>query len=165
MTSENWKSGIRISIALCLLTLSAAPEVMADTNSSSPNKYGNQRQFRPPNADRDYAVEHLKGPIDIPNVPPFTGRTKFLSGLRYPNDPSGYRLGMTFAAMEEPTQILDWYKTALGNYQWKLVENPQDPNSLTASKGGATFTLSLSPNRVVGYRTVVVVSYKAHAGK
>lgn len=130
---------------------------MADTYS----KVMTPRQFRPPSADREYACESLSQPVELPGIPMFTGKAKFLSGLRYPNDHTGYRIGLTYAATEDEGQVMDWYRTALSTYSWKLLDIAQDGKTLTAVKDGNTFTLRMSPNRYPGYRTTMVLSFKA----
>jgi hypothetical protein len=150
----------RIPFALCLVAaaLSSTSAVFADTGS----KIAPPRQYRPPSADREYASENLTQPVDIPGVPIFTGKSKFLSGLRYPNDRSGYRIGLTYAVAEDETQVLDWYKSSLATYSWKLLPDmTQDGKTLTAVKDGNTFTVRISPNHIPGYRTVMVLSFKA----
>lgn len=145
---------------LCLAALaSSASAAIADTNSNA--KISPPRVFRPVTADKEYACENLTQPVDIPGVPTFTGRTKFLSGLRYPNDRSGYRIGLTFAATEEEAQVMDWYRTALTTYGWKLLDYSKDGKTLTAVKEGSTFTARVSPNKQPGFRTVMVLSFKA----
>lgn len=147
-------------IAAFVCTASAfASAAIADTNSTQ--KAAQPRVFRPVSADREYACETLTQPVDIPSVPTFTGKTKFITGLRYPNDRSGYRIGLTFAAVEEETQVMEWYRNALTSYGWKLLDITPDGKSLTAVKDGSTFTLRISPNKQPGYRTVVVLSFKA----
>ncbi len=148
---------IQISLALCLAAIASTAATLADTNS----KPAQLRQFRPITADREYAYEELSQPVDLPGVPTFTGRSKFLSGLRYPNDRSGYRIGLTYAATEDEGQVIEWYKTALTAYSWKLLDFHPDAKTITAVKEGNTFTVRLSPNRVPGYRTVMVLSFKS----
>jgi hypothetical protein len=148
---------IQTSIALCFVATASITAASADTYS----KAAQPRQFRPVTADREYASEILTQPVDIPGVPPFTGRSKFLSGLRYPNDRLGYRIGLTYAATEDENQVLEWYKTSLTAYSWKLLDISPDAKTITAVKDGNTFTVRISPNHVAGYRTVMVLSFKS----
>lgn len=151
---------VRTARVLCLaLMASTASAAIADTNSNA--KTSAPRVFRPVTADREYACENLTQPVEIPGVPMFTGKAKFLSGLRYPNDRSGYRIGLTYAATEDEGQVMDWYRSALGTYSWKLLPFAPDGKTLTAVKDGNTFTVRISPNKIPGYRTVMVLSFKA----
>ncbi|HEY9733204.1 MAG TPA: hypothetical protein V6C89_14900 [Drouetiella sp.] len=160
MTTTTTRLLVIAASALCACAATAS-EALADTNSNA--KGAQPRVFRPVTADREYACETLTQPVDIPNVPTFTGRTKFITGLRYPNDRSGYRIGLTFAAVEEESQIVEWYRTALTGYGWKLLDIAPDGKTLTAVRDGATFTVRISPNKQPGFRTVVVLSFKAMA--
>ncbi len=160
MTTPTARTLCIAASALFALAASAS-DAIADTNSNA--KPPQARVFRPVTADREYACENLSQPVDIPNVPTFTGRTKFLTGLRYPNDRSGYRIGLTFAAVEDENQIIEWYRTALTGYGWKLLDMTPDGKTLTAVREGSTFTVRISPNKQPGYRTVVVLSFKAVA--
>jgi hypothetical protein len=117
---------------------------------------------RPAEADKEYATQKLLQPVEIPNLPAYSGRAKFIEGLRYPNDTSGQRLGMTYAVPEDADQVLDWYRTALKNYSWNVLNFSPGAKSITAVKDGNTFTLQINEGaKQPGYRTVMVLSYKS----
>lgn len=108
----------------------------------------------------EYKPERLTQIVDLPNVPRYTGRAVFLSGLRYPRDTSGERIGMSLAVMESEPEILDWYKQALKMYSWRIMENGPNERCVSAMQGNNTFTVRISPSRVPGYRTLIVLSFK-----
>jgi hypothetical protein len=69
---------------------------------------------------------------------------------------------LTYAVAEDEAQVLDWYRSSLATYSWKLLPDmTQDGKTLTAVKEGNTFTVRISPNHIPGYRTVMVLSFKA----
>jgi len=148
----------------------AAPFVILSPAVADPNQTQNltgtstfPHTVRPATADKDYATIKLSQPVQIPNVPPYSGRAVFIEGLRYPNDTSGERFGMTYAVAEEDEQVLDWYKTALKNYKWNVLNFSPGAKSITAVKDGSTFTLQINQGaKMPGYRTVMVLSYKTN---
>ncbi len=146
------------ALLLSMWTIASTGAAFADPNWQQRSQ---KQQFRPITADREYACEKLSQPQELPGVPMFTGRATFLSGLRYPNDRSGYRIGLTYAAVEDESQVLEWYKTGLTSYSWKLIDSAPDAKSITAVKEGNTFTVHISPNRMPGYRTIMVLSFKS----
>jgi hypothetical protein len=116
--------------------------------------------YRPTSADQEFKTEKLTAPITFPEVPLYTGQSKFLSGLRYPNDTTGRRMTMTVGVMEEPNQILDWYRQSLKLYKWTIVPQSPESQQVSAVKDGNTFSVMINPSRTAGCRTVVVLNYK-----
>jgi hypothetical protein len=149
-------------LALVSLIALSSPAALADPNSLNSHPTF-PHTMRPPTADKEFSTIKLTEPIQIPNVPPYSGRVKFIEGLRYPNDSSGERVGLTYAAAEDSEQVLDWYRTALKNYKWNVLNFSPSAKSITAVKDGSTFTLQINPAATQpGYRTVMVLSYKTH---
>lgn len=111
-------------------------------------------------APDEFKPDKLTGIIELPNVPNYTGHAVFVSGLKYPRDRSGMRIGMTIGVREEETEVLEWYKSALKTYGWMVISaNPNDKH-VSAAKDKNTFTVRISPSKQPGFRTLVVLSYK-----
>ncbi len=111
-------------------------------------------------APDEFKPDKLTGIIELPNVPNYTGHAVFVSGLKYPRDRSGMRIGMTIGVREDENEVLEWYKSALKTYGWMVISaNPND-KYVSAAKDKNTFTVRISPSKQPGFRTLVVLSYK-----
>lgn len=118
------------------------------------------RQTSTQHAPDEFKPEKLTGIVELPNVPNYTGHAVFVSGLKYPRDRSGVRIGMTVGVREDENEVLEWYKSALKTYRWTvLTSNPTD-KYVSAAKDKNTFTVRISPSKQPGFRTLVVLSYK-----
>jgi hypothetical protein len=75
-------------------------------------------------------IHALKEPVQIPDVPTFTGHTKFVGGntMRVPNSITSYQ--MRFYADKDPKAVVSFYKTAFTNKGWKIAN--ANSNSVTA---------------------------------
>jgi hypothetical protein len=119
-----------------------------------------QRPYRPATADQEFKTEKLSAPVTLPGVPLYTGRFTFLSGLRYPNDSTGQRIGMTFGCTEAPDAVMDWYRGSLKMYNWTVLPATSDPNLVAAHQGGNTLTIRANRSNSPIYRSEIVISYK-----
>ena len=111
-------------------------------------------------APDEFKPDKLTSIVELPNVPTYTGHAVFISGLKYPRDRSGMRIGMTIGVREDENEVLEWYKSALKTYRWNVISaNPND-KYVSAAKDNNTFTVRISPSKQPGFRTLVVLSYK-----
>ena len=63
----------------------------------------------------------LASKVDLPDLPDFTGQVKLERGLLYPtNDQVEQTYAFIYQAKDEPSRIIDWYRTALNMYKWDL---------------------------------------------
>lgn len=147
-------SAISAVIAAGLMTGSAIAQ-SASQQGARPAAWGQSAK-----KSDEFKTEKLSAAVDLPGVPQYTGRATFLSGLKYPNDTSGMRVGMTLGCREDESEILEWYKNALKLYSWRLINMDPKERVVTATKDGNTFTVRISPSRQPGYRTLVVLSFK-----
>ncbi len=118
------------------------------------------RALPPSQADvQEYKAQTIKEYVDFPNVPRYTGKFLFLSGFRYPQIRGGEHIGYTLGVNEDSGSVLDWYKTSLGMYAWK-VKNTTSTNTVQAVKDGNTIVVTVQPKRALGYRTELIISYQ-----
>lgn len=59
-------------------------------------------------------------PVEIPDVPTFSGKHKLVSGSAKETE-EGTAYIQEFSTQERPEYVLPWYETALNNNQWKIV--------------------------------------------
>lgn len=108
----------------------------------------------------EFKPDKLTGIVELPNVPNYTGHAVFVSGLKYPRDRSGMRIGMTIGVREDENEVLEWYKSALKTYRWTVLNSNPTDKYVSAAKDKNTFTVRISPSKQPGFRTLVVLSYK-----
>jgi len=108
----------------------------------------------------EFKTEKLSHAVELPEVPQYTGKTVFISGLRYPRDRSGARIVMTLGVQELDSDILEWYKSALKSYRWVLAPSGPNDKYVSAAKNNNTFTVQISPSKTPGFRTMMILSYK-----
>ncbi len=159
------------SIICLFLTLMFFTEVTAGLSAQAQGQQAGSQSYQLPNllksrqtstqhAPDEFKPEKLTAIVELPNVPTYTGHAVFVSGLKYPRDRSGVRIGMTVGVREDENEVLEWYKSALKTYRWTvLTANPTD-KYVSAAKDKNTFTVRISPSKQPGFRTLVVLSYK-----
>jgi hypothetical protein len=163
-------TGSIICLFLSQLTLagpghSQRAQAQGRTSQSQNYQLPNLLKQRPQTTSTQHAPDEFKpdkltGIIELPNVPNYTGHAVFVSGLKYPRDRSGMRIGMTVGVREDENEVLEWYKSALKTYGWTVISaNPND-KYVSAAKDKNTFTVRISPSKQPGFRTLVVLSYK-----
>jgi hypothetical protein len=105
-------------------------------------------------------TEVLKQKISINGLPDYSGKQTFLTG-RMHNTPVGPQYQENFIAVEPPTQIVDWYKSALTGYKWEIIDN--DGSMMHAKKSdGSSLTVTISPYKGPQGRSFVRISYHDH---
>lgn len=151
-----------LTLIAALLCLCESNAVLAANDAAQKAALAN-RANRPVSADMEYKAEKLTAPVPLPNVPMYTGKSVFISGLRYPNDRSGQRYGMTYGVNEDPSAVKDWYRQSLKMYNWTVLDtsNSTDSDVIGAHLNNVSLSIRVKQSTNANYRTVVVISYKA----
>ena len=102
----------------------------------------------------------LSSPMDLPDVPKYTGRATFVSGLKYPDNPHGPVVLLTYRMHEEGQEVLQWYSDSLKAYSWRVQDLKPETRQVLASKGRTECTILASPYKGPGFRTEVQITYK-----
>jgi hypothetical protein len=121
-----------LSTVMLCSTFANADSVMAQQNR--------QMQISPELANLKVTEpKTLANKVELPDLPEFTGQTKLEKGLMYPaNDQVESTYRFIYQAKDDPSRIIDWYRTALGMYKWDvegstnkaiLGTNPRTGNS------------------------------------
>ena len=166
----------RSSLIVALLILASA-----GFNQQSQAQQVDRRQMRPaqapqawgapkPNQANNGTIVELKKPVDLPNLPTYTGHSQFTNGIVQEHE-----LGTTwtqyFAVKEETKDVVDWYSQVLGMQQWQIqAQNSTQDGSrqmMAKSKDGNTCTLNIRRNipATKGNRTTLVIGYFIPAKK
>ena len=100
-----------------------------------------------------------KKPMNLPDLPSYSGKATFTNGLMYPNKPGGPAINLMYKAKEPPEQVMSWYQDTLKGNSWSVVPT-KNPNSLRANKGKNGVVVNVSPSKTPGYSTELKISYK-----
>jgi len=102
----------------------------------------------------------LKTPVELPDVPAYTGKATFVGGTQYPDDPAAKRTGLIYLVHEEDSEVLQWYQNSLASYQWKVHKIQPGTHQVIATKGNITCTVEARPYKGPGFRTEVQLGYR-----
>ena len=124
---------IQVSIVVALLISSAANAAFAQQS----------RQLPPPSPDlariKPSEAQAIATKVELPDLPEFTGQAKLEKGSLYGASEQVQRTyRYLYTVKDEPSRIIDWYKSALNMYKWDidsgtnkavLATNPRTGNS------------------------------------
>lgn len=150
---------IAVALLVVLIPVTITPGCAQQQNPALSRLPKYPHRDRPPAADSEFKADRLTQDIDLPSVPPYSGKKIFLSGFRYPNDKTGERVGITYGVMEPESQVVDWYKDALKKYGWD-IRNASESNLVAAAKGPKTFSVRITPSNSRDYRSMITLSLK-----
>lgn len=116
--------------ALMLLPV-LCPQISFSQNTPA----GYRKQAYPLNAEEGHKVDALKEKVDLPDLPAYSGKSKFVGGYVEAGAKGGTRYDMTFEAEESESQILDWYDNVFRMYKWKKIDRAQTSVSASHKEG------------------------------
>ena len=134
------------------LCLSAAPA------GGQPQQFAGN--LRPANStiDRNANIEQLKEPPELPQLPSYSGKLKFLRGYTQPTAKGWVVYHIKYLTQEDPAKVKGWYENALAMYQWKILNSAGQ--TITANhKDGDMCTLIFNPTTKPGFRTHMGMFY------
>lgn len=103
------------------------------------------------NAPQQHTIERLKSKVELPDLPDYTGKSKFLDGSVEPAAKGGPRYQMSFDAQEPRSQVLDWYGNVFRMYNWKMTQRT-DSSIMARHKDGHKCTVTAQRFRYPGGR-------------
>jgi hypothetical protein len=134
------------AIATCLSNLIAAP-VFGQVQQYQNNAWGSKTAL-----DRNANIQQLKDTPELPQLPSYSGKLKFLRGYCQPSGKGWTVYQISFLTKEDPPKVKDWYENALGMYKWKILSSAGQ--TLTANhKDGHICTIIFNPTTMPGFRT------------
>ena len=148
--------------ATAVLLLACLPASIAQSQSHAPYKGQITKLPATPGkvgkaAEDDF--RHLKEPPkELPNLPNFPGRAKYLYGLMKSKGSGNSQIGLHYGTNEDPQSVLSFYKDSLMRYGWK-VDKPIDARTVSATRGGCSVMIRLSPKSRPEYSTDFQISY------
>ncbi len=102
-------------------------------------------------------AEDLSTKVDLPNLPEFTGKAKFIGGVSRKEHGQNYI--QHFLAKEDAKLVIDWYLNTLNMYKWKIDYN--DLQSITAKTPDSTCSIFVNDisARKTGYKSEIEINY------
>ncbi len=94
----------------------------------------------------NHQIEVLKDKVDLPDLPAYSGKSKFVRGYVEAAAKGGTRYDLTFEAEESQSQILDWYDNVFRMYKWTQIER-RDSSVSALHKEGHYAVISTNPIR------------------
>lgn len=70
-----------------------------------------------------YKAIPLSQPVELPQVPNFSGDKKFVKGLTWPKQYGGPSYIMHFTSNDDARTVRDWYADALQSHNWKIFKS------------------------------------------
>jgi len=122
---------------ICVCELNAAMQAIAQTPTTPKVSPMVARPYSSSNPNRDGKVQEsefnpnaLPRPINLPNLPSYTGAQQYINGLVYPNAKDGPGYMMVFNCENTKVQIKDWWQNALKIHKWDVTFS--DSNTIKA---------------------------------
>lgn len=93
----------------------------------------------------NHKLEPLRDKVDLPDLPTFTGKARFMSGNVEQGAKGGPRYSMIFEAEEPQSQVVEWYDNVFRMYKWKNIQ--KSTSSVSAMHKDGHFA-SVSTNAI-----------------
>jgi len=142
----------QLGLAFCLLSLTALPALSQNwgVNKNQPVETGGESRLSEPKA--------LKEQPDLPQLPAYSGKSKFQNGTVQSNAEGWTVYTMNILAEEKPEEVRNWYQNAFNMYQWKIPSSA--PLTLSAEqKNGNSCYIMVNPIREPVYKSRVKMTY------
>lgn len=153
----------KTEIAALIAMLSLPIALPADAHPSEQRQAGRRlliAQRAESGGTGEGAWRLLHQPMDLPDLPKYTGQAQFVQGLMYPNKAGGAAITMSYRAKETPDVVLGWYSDALANYHWKIAPS-KSTTMIKAVNGKNGITVNVGPGKAIGgYKTAINISFK-----
>lgn len=130
-------------IASALLLSLVAGQQISSAQNTPPAYRTKPYQLNP---EDNHKLDQLKDKVDLPDLPSFTGKAKFVTGTVEQGSKGGPRYSMVFEAEEPQNQVIDWYDNVFRMYKWNNVQKAT--SSVSASHKDGHFA-SVSTDAVV----------------
>ncbi|HEY9773253.1 MAG TPA: hypothetical protein V6C81_05540 [Planktothrix sp.] len=111
---------------------------------------------RAPAKGNDVDVTSLREPVQLQDLPAFTGHATFVNGHVHESD-NGPSWLMTFKVKESPQQVMEWYRNVLRMQQWNIKQSTSD--TICATKKNSQCTIAVNNFRTKEYQTHLEIMY------
>jgi hypothetical protein len=149
---------------LCSGALSQTNEPAATPSKAMIQQSMNRRvQVTVPRNADTRADKKLTRLEELPDVPPYSGKTEIVEGHELSGDGHvAYRF--KFYVKEKPDEVIQWYSKALGMYNWKVVDQTETDMTVR-NKQGALVTVNAQRALYKEFNSVVKLYYTQNSQK
>lgn len=116
-------------ISSILLALAMASGQQISSAQNTPPAYRTKPYQLAP--EDNHKLDQLRDKVDLPDLPPFTGKAKFVTGTVEQGAKGGPRYQMVFEAEEPQSQVIEWYDNVFRMYKWSNIQ--KSTSSVTAT--------------------------------
>ncbi len=141
-----------VVIALLIHNCSIGPVYSAPGNNQNNNPWGLNK------SRESFASQVLKEQPELPQLPTYSGKSKFVSGHVDTNDQGWVTYSISSLVIEDPDQVRNWYQNAFNMYQWKTL-NAGESTITADQKNGNMCAIVVNPSDETGYHTSLQISY------
>ena len=85
--------------------------------------------------EENHKLDQLRDKVDLPDLPTYTGKAKFVSGTVEQGAKGGPRYSMVFEAEEPQNQVVDWYDNVFRMYKWNDIQKSTSSVSANHKEG------------------------------
>ncbi len=150
------KTGSHLSKAVAAILFGIVCSTLTCGNSANAQSFLGGKAAKRPAMESDA----LKDKTPIKDLPEYTGKQKFISGKTMKTS-LGPQYQHQFIAMEEPAQVVSWYKSALSSYKWEVTTS--EDNAVSGKKpDGAYVSIIVNPYHRPDGRSMVTVNYNEY---
>ncbi len=111
----------------------------------------------------EFKSQRLTKAVEMSDVPAYKGKgVEFVTGTMFPNVKGGPSVTMQLSCRDEPAAVLQWYKDALVQNKWSLLDNMSGKTGLAAMKSNNIFQVMTIGASKPGSRCDLVVRYKSY---
>lgn len=98
----------------------------------------------------------------MPYIPRYPNKQEIANVLSWPNAKRGPAWSVTSHVKEAPEEVINFYKGALKQNKWELLNGRNTDKMLSARRGKALFNVMVMQPVLKGYRSQVYMTYKIY---
>lgn len=129
--SKSNRKWIFLAASIVVLSSMAGPQ-LSNAQNTPPAYRQKPYQLNPA---ENHKLENLKDKVDLPDLPAYTGKSKFISGSVEQGSKGGPRYQMVFETEEPQNQVIDWYENVFRMYKWTDIQKSHSSISATHKDG------------------------------
>ncbi len=123
--------GLLLASSLAVSGLAAGQQFSSAQNT--PSAYSSKPYKL--NPEEGHKLDRLRDKVDLPDLPAYTGKAKFVQGTVEQSAKGGPRYAMVFEAEEPQSQIIDWYDNVFRMYKWASIKKAASSVTATHKEG------------------------------
>lgn len=113
-----------------------------------------------------FSFTELRMPVPLPYLPEYTGTKSLFTYGKKGENPAKGTVGYDYEyqLMEDPRQVLDWYRSVLRQNRWTMSNSQDAGTELSAvkHKEGCRVIVSVLNGHRKGYKTTLHIGYKSY---